>query len=214
MNRLIQSLKIYLELRERSCLHISELRKARLLPISSIIQDRIIEEGFAKILFICDNNSARSQFAQILTTAIAKYLSLPDIEAYSGGKHAAILHSNTIDALICVGFKIDRIGNENVSPKYNVTYCDPLNPILAFSKLYSDDPNPKNNFIAIFVNSLDENDLPKIPGAKTSVSLPYADLKVKDSTPESLQEYVETCELITIDLLFILQQVKDKLLSP
>nr|EMN21527.1 hypothetical protein LEP1GSC063_3951 [Leptospira santarosai serovar Arenal str. MAVJ 401] len=56
-------------------------------------------------------------------------------------------------------------------------------------------------------SSADET-CPYVPGAEKRISLPYADPKAYDNTDEVSGKYIETCETIAREILFVFQNVK------
>ena len=79
-------------------------------------------------------------------------------------------------------------GGEN--PLYEVSYADGIKPIVCFSKIYSHESNPSENFAAIMTCSEADVTCPYIPGASLRIPLTCEDPKVSDDTPEETSRYV------------------------
>ncbi|EMK23886.1 hypothetical protein [Leptospira kirschneri] len=205
MNDLFEPLKLFLKNRETEYSFISDFRKKTLLKFSKEIKQEISKNSFAKLLFVCTHNSRRSQIAQMLAYASAEYLGIKSIQAYSGGTEVTEFFKNSVQALINIGFQIEST-DQNL--KYSVSIGTKQEPILGFSKLYSDSINPNEKFIAVMVCSSADKACPFVPGADARISLPYSDPKIYDYTDEALQRYTETCQTISREILFAFQNVK------
>lgn len=208
MNDLFEPLKLFLKNRETEYSLISNFRRETLLKFSKNIKQEISKNNFAKLLFVCTHNSRRSQIAQMLAYASAKYLGIQSIQTYSGGTEVTEFFNNSVQALINIGFQIEQKYEKNQNPKYSVTISTKQKPILGFSKLYSDSINPNEKFIAVMVCSSADEACPFVPGADARISLPYPDPKIYDDTDEVLQRYIETCQIISREILFAFQNVK------
>ncbi|TGK08039.1 hypothetical protein EHO59_04675 [Leptospira semungkisensis] len=210
MSDLHEPLKLFLKERESEFSFISDSRKEKLLEFSKAIQKSISKNNFSNLVFVCTHNSRRSQIAQMIALASAVYFEIPGIDGFSGGTEVTSFFENSIKALIHIGFRIDTEEGSEQNPKYLVSYKAKNTPVIAFSKLYSDSINPKKNFIAIMVCSSADEACPFVPGAEARISLPYPDPKAFDNTKEASQKYIETCETIAREILFVFQNLKEK----
>ncbi|EMY79696.1 low molecular weight phosphotyrosine protein phosphatase domain protein [Leptospira weilii serovar Ranarum str. ICFT] len=208
MSDLYDPLKSFLKNRTCEFSRIDDLRKQTLIEFSKTIQNSFSKNDFSKLIFVCTHNSRRSQIAQMLALASADFLELPGIEAYSGGTETTEFYIRSVQALINVGFKIDKETHNAQNPKYAVAFKAKQQPVIAFSKLYSDPINPKEKFIAVMVCSSADEACPFVPGAETRISLPYADPKAYDHAEEVSEKYLETCEMIAREILFVFQNLK------
>ncbi|EMJ93302.1 phosphotyrosine protein phosphatase [Leptospira alstonii] len=209
MSDLYEPLKSFLKNRTSEFSRIDDLRKQTLIEFSKAIQQTFLKNDFSKLIFVCTHNSRRSQIAQMLALAAADYLELTGIEAYSGGTEATEFYNRSVQALIDIGFRIDKKTNNAQNPKYSVAFKSRQQPIIAFSKLYSDPINPKEKFIAVMVCSSADEACPFVPGAETRISLPYEDPKTYDSTEGASEKYIETCKTIAREILFAFQNLKE-----
>ncbi|TGK14274.1 hypothetical protein [Leptospira kmetyi] len=208
MSDLYEPLKLFLKNRETEYSLISDNRKETLLRFSKAIKKTISKNNFSKLVFVCTHNSRRSQIAQMLALASAEYLGVPGVDAFSGGTEVTAFFNNSVQALISIGFRIDKETDNGQNPKYLVAYKSKKQPVVAFSKLYSDSINPKENFIAVMVCSSADEACPFVPGAEARISLPYSDPKAYDHTEEASRKYIETCETIGREILFVFQNLR------
>ncbi len=208
MSDLFKPLQLFIKDREAEYSSISATRKEILLKLSAEINQGIAKYKSAKLLFVCTHNSRRSQIAQMLASASAEYLGIANIQTYSGGTEVTAFFENSVQALINIGFKIEKSDNNHPNPRYLVSINTKHEPIPGFSKLYSDKINPNEKFIAIMVCSSADEACPFIPGADARISLPYPDPKSYDNTNEAPQRYLETCEVSAREILFTLQNSK------
>ncbi|WP_010569203.1 low molecular weight phosphatase family protein [Leptospira broomii] len=201
-------MKKFLESREAEFYLINESRRKVLLQLAKAIKEAKERNNFSEIVFVCTHNSRRSQIAQMLASPSAEYLEISGIGAYFGGTEVTAFYLNSVEALRNVGFKIDKAEENETNPKYRVTYTQNSPPTTAFSKLYSNTINPKEKFIAVMVCAQADENCPFVPGAGARINLPYSDPKAYDNTHEALQKYLETCEIIGRELLFVFKNVK------
>ncbi|EMO39738.1 low molecular weight phosphotyrosine protein phosphatase domain protein [Leptospira noguchii serovar Autumnalis str. ZUN142] len=208
MNDLFEPLKLFLKNRETEYSLISAVRKEILIKFSKKIKQEISKNNFVKLLFVCTHNSRRSQIAQMLAHASAEYLGIRNVQTFSGGTEVTTFFKNSVEALTNIGFKIEKKYEKDQNPKYSVAINAKQEPILGFSKLYSDSINPNEKFIAVMVCSSADKTCPFVTGADARISLPYPDPKIYDHTDEVLQKYIETCQTISREILFTFQNVK------
>lgn len=207
MSSLFDPIKVFINKRESESSSISEERKEVLLQFADQIRKLKLAQNHFEIIFVCTHNSRRSQIAQLFALVCAEYLGLSRIGSYSGGTEVTSFHSNSVQALVKIGFKIEKEEERENNPRYRVSYKENGLPVFAYSKLYSDSTNPKEKFIAVMVCSSADEACPFVPGAGARISLPYSDPKEFDGTPEVIEKYIETCETIARELLFVMDHV-------
>ncbi|TGK03388.1 hypothetical protein EHO58_13270 [Leptospira selangorensis] len=207
MNSLFDPIKVFLEKRENESSFISEERKEILLHFANEIRKLKLDQNYFEMIFVCTHNSRRSQVAQMFAFVCAEYLGLSGIGSYSGGTEVTSFHPNSVQALVKIGFKIEKEEEAENNPRYRVSYKENFLPIAAYSKLYSDSANPRGKFIAVMVCSSADEACPFVPGAGARISLPYSDPKEFDDTPQVIEKYLETCETIARELLFVMDHV-------
>ena len=152
MNSAIQEL-----LKNFSEINISPERKAVLQSLINFIQSQRSIGESVRLNFICTHNSRRSHLSQIWAQTMAYHFGVKDVFCYSGGTEATAMFLKIADTLTRQGFTIQKLSEGN-NPVYAVKYADNENPIICFSKVYSDDFNPQSQYGAVVTcNSADEN---------------------------------------------------------
>jgi len=179
-----------------------ELKKAALF-----IRTKIQAGEPAQLTFICTHNSRRSHLAQIWTQTAAAYYDVEGIKAYSGGTESTAMNIRTVDALRRVGFSLtDSTGGNN--PVYLVKFSDTKSEIRGYSKVYSADGNPKDNYAAFMTCSQADKNCPVVQGSTFRIAIPYDDPKAADGTPEEVARYDERTQQIGREMLYMISLVK------
>ncbi len=180
-------------------------RKAELLALTRYVQAKAATEQRVWLTFICTHNSRRSHFSQLWAQAAAYYYGVPGVTAYSGGTEATAFNPRAARAVAAAGFKVEKTGAEP-NPVYRVYYAEAQPPVRAFSKIYDQEGNPTADFAAVLTCTHADENCPFIPGA-VRISLPYADPKAFDGTPEEAVQYAGRCRQIARELLYAFSQV-------
>ncbi|PPC90219.1 MAG: protein-tyrosine-phosphatase [Methylobacter sp.] len=179
-----------------------ELKKAALF-----IRTKIQAGEPAQLTFICTHNSRRSHLAQIWTQTAAAYYDVEGIKAYSGGTESTAMNIRTVDALRRVGFSLtDSTGGNN--PVYLVKFSDTKSEIRGYSKVYSADGNPKDNYAAFMTCSQADKNCPVVQGSTFRIAIPYDDPKAADGMPEEVARYDERTQQIGREMLYMISLVK------
>ncbi|SRX74506.1 low molecular weight phosphatase family protein [Aequorivita antarctica] len=185
---------------------LSEERKAILHPLIAYINSKTQEEQIIQLNFICTHNSRRSHLAQVWAQAMASYFNIPNIACFSGGTEATAVYPMVIQTLEKAGFQISiDISAEN--PVYHITFTTDKTPLLAFSKKYDDDANPKSCFAAIMTCSQADAGCPFVAGSEKRISIMYEDPKVSDGTSEQKKVYKERSEQIATEMKYVFSQI-------
>jgi arsenate reductase (thioredoxin) len=182
-------------------------RKLELEKLSAYIKKGKISGAAIQLNFICTHNSRRSHIAQIFAQAAAAYYGIEQIACYSGGTETTAFNPNAIKALVDLGFRIDKT-TEQKNPIYEVYYGANAPKIIAFSKKYSDAPNPINAYAAILTCSQADASCPIVVGADARIKLPYEDPKLADGTPQQEMVYKERCKQIATEMMYVFSIVK------
>ena len=138
-------------------------RRKSLEKVALYVQSRIAAGQEAKLTFICTHNSRRSQLAQVWAQTAACYYAVPSIKTYSGGMQATACNPRTVAAIERAGFEIKKT-SEDKNPVYEITYARSQEPIKAFSKVYSDPPNPSGDFCAVMCCDHADKNCPTVKG--------------------------------------------------
>lgn len=179
---------------------ISPQRKELLTKISRYIAEKLQKNEAVNLVYICTHNSRRSHFGQIAAALAANYYQLPNVKTFSGGTEATAFHPNAIEALVGLGFRIDK-QTEDANPHYRV-YFGEEEFTTCFSKVYDHSTNPKSNFAAIMTCSDAEENCPFILGVELRIGTTYDDPKVSDNSPQQKQTYTERFKQIARETLY------------
>ena len=104
------------------------------------------------------------------------------------------------------GYQIEKETDDR-NPIYNVRPYDNAAPVKAFSKVYSDDTNPKSEFCAVMTCSIADKACPSVEGASKRIAIPYDDPKAFDDTPQEAEKYDERCRQIAREMLYLFSRV-------
>lgn len=172
----------------------------------NIAESYISNNSQVSLNFICTHNSRRSQLGQVWAFFAADYFDL-NISSFSGGTEVTAFHRNTVRTLKDVGFNflVEEFSHQN--PVYRISFKNPSNYILGFSKTFDDKIN-KAPFIAITTcDSADEN-CPLITEATSRFHLPFVDPKHSDNSSEQQATYLKTNADIASEIYYLFQTIK------
>lgn len=187
---------------------ISEARKAHLLQLSHYFQEKYQAGHTPKAIVICTHNSRRSHLGQIWLAVAADYYGLPKLDTFSGGTEATAFNPRAVAALQRAGLQITTEDPTDDNPMYQVFWNNSVEPYIAFSKKYADEPNPSQNFAAIMVCTDADEHCPLVLGTDFRFSLPFDDPKAFDDTALEITKYDERCFEIATEMFFCLSQVR------
>ncbi len=169
------------------------------------IADFIKKNEIKNINFICTHNSRRSQMCEVWGREASAFYGISDkLSFYSGGMETTEFNPNAVDAITSFGVKL--VKGEGKNPIYehfvgsNISKC--------FSKLYDDEYNSKDNFIAIMTCSDADENCPNVMGAKAKFSLTFDDPKIFDNTDKVKDGYKERCEEIATQIFYLISRIK------
>jgi hypothetical protein len=183
-------------------------RQKELKKVALFIRTKIQAGEPAQLTFICTHNSRRSHLAQIWTQTAAAYYDVEGVKAFSGGTEATAMNIRTVDALRRVGFSLTE-SSSGSNPVYLVKFSITNPEIRGYSKVYSAEGNPKNNYAAIMTCSQADKNCPVVEGSTLRVATPYDDPKAADGTPEETARYDERTQQIGREMFYMISQVKD-----
>ncbi|GGZ62616.1 hypothetical protein [Mesonia mobilis] len=191
---------------EQDFTSISEERKTDLNLFAEKIKESIQQFDKAKVIVICTHNSRRSHLGQVWLRLAAEKYNLP-IETFSGGTEATVFHPNMIEALKAAGFQVEKM-EDGENPRYQINISEEdKNQEQLFSKVYSDEYNPQENFIAVMVCTEADGGCPFVAGSVARISLPYQDPKYADGTSEEKEAYQKNLKEIGREMLYAAAQV-------
>lgn len=187
--------------------NISAERRQILQPLIAYIQSKKDHNETIRLNFICTHNSRRSHLSQIWATAMAHHFGIKNISCYSGGTETTAMFPKVAETLANQGFEVLKL-NEATNPIYAIKYAENEPPIICFSKVYSDNFNPKSHFGAVITcNSADEN-CPIVIGAEQRFPIKYDDPKVFDGTDLMDAKYAERSLEIAEEMFYVFGSVK------
>lgn len=181
----------YLLERGREFDEIPDERKAQLKKISRFVANRIQAGQPARLTFVCTHNSRRSHLAQIWAAAAGLHYGIDGVETFSGGTEATAFNPRAIAAIERAGLRVEK-AEDGKNPRYSVRYQEAKSPLICFSKVYSDPPNPKEEFCAVMTCSQADQSCPNVLGSSLRVAIPYEDPKGSDGTSEEASTYDST----------------------
>ena len=132
----------------------------------------------------------------------AAYFGVTGITAFSGGTEATACNPRTIAALARAGLGVIKT-TEGDNPVYEIRFDERMPPVVAFSKVYDQSPNPTDNFAAIMTCSHADENCPVVPGAEKRFSIPYTDPKESDGTLAETSTYDARCRQIATEMKYV-----------
>ncbi|WP_373693828.1 arsenate-mycothiol transferase ArsC [Aequorivita flava] len=186
--------------------NLSEERKLLLNSITEYIASKAAANYAIRLNFICTHNSRRSHLAQIWAQTAAAYFNIDEVFCYSGGTEVTAVYPMVITTLENAGFKISK-ENKLSNPLFKITYSETAPPIFAFSKKYSDAPNPKSHFAAVMTCGQADAGCPFVAGSEKRFPLLYEDPKISDGTPQQQRVYKERSEQIATEMKYIFSKI-------
>ena len=181
-------------------------RRKQLDKLALFIKTKRDSGETAKLVFICTHNSRRSHMSQLWASVAAAHYRLTGIETYSGGTEVTAFNPRAVAALERAGFEIDA-RDESDNPRYAVSFSPDGPKLEAFSKQYTDAPNPREGFAAIMTCSEADKNCPMVEGAALRVPIPYVDPKESDGSAEETATYDERTRQIAIEMFYLLAKV-------
>lgn len=182
-------------------------RQAILQPLADYITTKKISQQPINLTFICTHNSRRSHLGQVWAQVAAAYFEVKNVHCFSGGTETTACNPRTIAAFERAGLKVTKT-TESDNPVYEISFDDLSQPIIAFSKVYNQAPNPSHGFAAIMTCDHAEANCPFIPGAEKRLPIMYIDPKVSDDTPEESATYDARCRQIATEMKWVFDQVR------
>jgi len=187
---------------------ISDSRKQELKDLAKIIHESMEQFGRADLTVICTHNSRRSQLGQLWLKVAALHYGISNIFTFSGGTEATAFNIRMVNALKDFGFEIKAL-DETLNPKYHIKLAEDDDTLdILYSKVYNENYNPQQNFIAIMVCNSADKGCPFVAGAFKRISLPYLDPKSYDNTDLEKQKYLEKVSEIGREMLFVFKQLQ------
>jgi arsenate reductase len=205
-NQLLPALHITLNFLVNQFNLISVERKNILGELTRYVQYRRESNQEVNLNFICTHNSRRSHIAQLWAQTAAFYFGVDGVKCFSGGTEATAFNSRAVKAMKEAGFEIAQI-EKGDNPLYEVHYSDLAPLVIAFSKKYDDEANPKSDFAAIMTCSHADENCPLVLGASARIAITYDDPKDFDGTPQEDSKYKERVLQIGREMLYAFSRI-------
>jgi protein-tyrosine phosphatase/arsenate reductase len=202
-------LSSYIEAGKRAFDAIPDIRVEKLDEIAGFVRERVERGGIAKLTFICTHNSRRSHMAQIWAQTAAAWHGVPGVSTFSGGTEVSAFNPRAVAALRRAGLILEK-ADEGQNPVYRVGYAAGKPAMEAFSKVYSEPPNPQEDFCAVMTCSDADANCPIVSGAAKRVAIPYEDPKAFDGTDKESLMYDERCRQISNEMMYLFSRVNRK----
>lgn len=155
-----------------------------------------------RLIFICTHNSRRSHLSQLWAATAAACYGL-EVQTYSGGTEATAFNPRAVAAMRRAGFWIDDPGGDN--PRYSVSLGPAAPSMQAFSKTWTHEANPKQDFAAVMTCSQADDACPFVAGASARISLPYDDPKADDDTSAETASYDARARQIATEMFYVFE---------
>lgn len=191
----------YIEERKTEFDQIPIERKEKLERLSEYLRNCKSTDKPARFVFVCTHNSRRSHISQLWAAVAAVHYGLTNVETFSGGTESTAFNPRAVAAMERAGLRIE-ISTPGDNPRYSVSFAQNIDPIVCFSKVYSDNVNPRENFCAVMTCSSADEACPTVKGAVQRVAIPYDDPKVADGTKEERSKYDERTAQICREMLY------------
>jgi protein-tyrosine-phosphatase len=184
-------------------------RRERLIQVSEFIASQRASGRPLQLTFVCTHNSRRSQMSQVWAAIAAEHYGVRGVESFSGGTEKTAFNARAVAALQRAGVRVERSkeSTDEKNPGYDVHVPGREKPLVCFSKVYSDTPNPSADFAAVMTCSEADKKCPVVSGAKTRIALPFDDPKSSDDTPDESKAYDQRCAQIARELLYVFSQL-------
>ena len=181
-------------------------RKEELSELGTYISNSLNASGSAKVTFICTHNSRRSHLSQIWAKVAADSCGLLGLQTFSGGTEATAMNPRVVDSLRRTGFQVETDSPSVGNPVYQVRYSSKSDPLVCFSKVYDQSPNPTSGYCAVMTCSSADDACPIVPGCELRLPIRYEDPKIADDTPQESATYDERSRQICREMLYAMKQ--------
>ena len=119
---------------------------------------------------------------------------------------ALVIDGERVAAVERAGFAVEKT-TEGDNPIYAVSFVDDVEPMQCFSKVYDQEPNPREGFAAVMTCSAADAACPTVFGAAERFAIPFDDPKAFDGTDRESAKYDERCRQIAREMLYVFSQV-------
>ena len=194
---------------ERSLIPVERQRELEL--VADWIAGRLANNQPARLVFICTHNSRRSHFSQIWAAVAAWYYSLDYVQTFSGGTEVTAMNPRVADSLRRSGMVVETENSADSNPRFHVRFSAGQPPLICFSKLYSESPNPEQDYCAVMTCSHADEACPVVAGCSLRAPVRYEDPKISDGTAGEAETYDMRSRQICREMLDMMRRVREKL---
>lgn len=186
---------------------VGQNRKDLVQPLIDFIQEKVLSGEEIRLNFICTHNSRRSHLSQVWAQTMADHFGIKNVYCYSGGTESTAVFPKVIETLQGTGFEVEALSEEE-NPIYSIKYGENVHPLIAFSKKYDSDFNPKTGFAAVMTCSSADQGCPFVVGAELRVPITYEDPKLFDGTDFQTEKYLERSTQIATEMKYIFSRIQ------
>ncbi|MCX6213575.1 hypothetical protein [Spirosoma sp.] len=214
--KLYPALAEYLKSAKKDLGAIPETRRAELDKIALFIQNKRITDKNANLLFVSGDNARRSLLAQVWAQVAADYLGVENVHAFSGGNIASTVAPTIQKTLEKIGFQVNPVTLSG-QPAYELRFDEKQPALTLFSKVYTDQANPKNNFGLILTCDPTECPGPDGPtdriakstvqGPAFKITLPYTPPRTAEGQANEAAVYNALNRQIATEMLYLFSNV-------
>lgn len=207
------SQKFYNKLEEYCVLLPSEFDKIRddrkqdLIILGDYILSNSTLKDEISILFICDKNSRRSQFAQVWAQTASYFYKIDKLKAYSGGLSETAINYHIIESLRQAGFSVTAAEVYSQNPVYLLSIGRKYPDIFIFSKKYDYWNNPIADFASVYCSKSEEFGELKLLGSEQIIELPYKNVQIFDSSVGGAEKNDQVCQEIAREMFYVMNYV-------
>jgi arsenate reductase len=188
---------------------ISAERKAELRQLSGYVKQCRQQQRPARLTFVCTHNSRRSHLTQIWAQIGASVFGLDHVQTFSGGTEVTACNPRTVAALQRAGLVITTPDASVSNPQYYVSWSNGCSPLICFSKVFNQSPNPASDYCAIMTCAHADQHCPMAIGCDLRLAIRYEDPKVSDDTPMEAATYDDRCRQIAREMLFAMSEAQN-----
>jgi len=214
--KLYPALAEYLKSAKKDLETIPAARRAELDKIALFIQNKRIVDKNANLLFVSGDNARRSLLAQVWAQVAADYYSVENVHAFSGGNIAATVAPTIQKTLEKIGFQVNPVTLSG-QPAYELRFDEKQPALTLFSKVYTDQANPKNNFGLILTCDPTECPGPDGPtdriakstvqGPAFKITLPYTPPRTAEGQANEAAVYDALNRQMATEMLYLFSNV-------
>ncbi|MFM7037233.1 MAG: protein-tyrosine-phosphatase [Planctomycetaceae bacterium] len=208
MKWITPELDAFLQAREAEQSLIPEDRLESLREVAGWISSRLAAHQPAMLVFICTHNSRRSHFSQIWADIAARYYRLNSVQTFSGGTEVTAMNPRVADSLRRSGLRVNVENPQDSNPRYLVQFAAEQPPLICFSKIHNQPPNPDRDFCAVMTCGHADEACPLVPGCTLRSPVRYTDPKVSDGTPHEAATYDARSSQICREMIYMMRMVQ------